>query len=223
MTAVSLTTLRARARTRADMPVSGFIADSAGGGIDDWINEGIQILHEKLVQAYGSNYVATSTTLTTTSNGVIALPANFFALLGASLSINGQNVTLRPFAQSERNTYVGAGLQWIGTPESAPRYQLFGSNIRLLPAPAAGLSLVLEYNPIATVLVAGGDTVDFPNGWERYVVVYTAIQMRMKQESSVTELNNVLEAMNAQLKEMADLRDAGAPAVAADVVPDWGL
>lgn len=221
MTAVSLTTLRTRSRERADMPVAGFVADSATG-IDAWINEGVQILHEKLVQAYGSNYVAKSTNLTTTTTGIISLPADFFALLGASLVSSGANIPLKPFAQSEREMYEGP-LQWIGSSFGAPRYQLFGANIRLRPIPSSGLTVVLEYSPIATVLVAGGDTVDFPNGWERYVVVYTAIQMRMKEESSVTELTALLEKMDAELKALADLRDAGAAAVAADTNPDWGL
>lgn len=221
MTVVTLATLRTRARERADMPVAGFVPDSATG-IDAFINEGVQMLHERLVAAYGSNYVAKSTTLTTTSNGVITLPNDFFALLGVSLVVSGQNVPLDPFAQRERETSVGASsLLWTGSTQTAPRYQLFGSTIRLRPIPSAGQSLIFEYSPVATVLVNTSDTVDFPNGWERYVIVYTAIQMKLKQESSVTELVNLLEGMDKQLKEMADMRDAGAPAVAADVNPDW--
>jgi len=223
MTVVTLATLRTRARERADMPTPGFIADSATG-IDAWINEGVQMLHERLVAAYGSNYVAKSTTLTTTSNGVITLPTDFFALLGVSLVAAGQNIPLDPFAQRERETTVGASsFLWTGSPQTAPRYQLFGNTLRLRPAPSAGQSLVFEYSPVATVLVNTTDTVDFPNGWERYVIVYTAIQMKLKQESSITELSALLEGMDRQLKEIADLRDAGAPAQAADVNPDWVL
>lgn len=223
MTVVTLATLRTRARERADMSAAGFVPDSATG-IDAWINEGVQILHEKLVAAYGSNYVSKSTTLTTTTNGLITLPADFFALLGVSLVASGQNTPLDPFPQRERETTVGASsFLWTGTPQTAPRYQLFGANLRLRPAPSAGQSIIFEYNPVATALVLTSDTVDFPNGWERYVIVYTAIQMKLKQESSVTELVTLLEGMDKQLKEMADLRDAGAPAQAADVNPDWVL
>lgn len=218
MGVVTLATLRTRSRLRADMLTPGFVADDATG-IDAWINEGVQMLHEKLVAAYGSNYVAKSTTLTTTSTGLISLPADFFALLGVSMAASPQPIPLKPFAQAERdqNVYDNV-LPWVYA--SAPRYQLFGGNIRLRPITAAGIALTFEYSPVATLLVNTSDTVDFPNGWERYVVVYTAIQMKMKQESSVTELLGLLDAMDKQLKEMAELRDAGAPAVAADVNPD---
>jgi hypothetical protein len=220
MAVVTLATLRTRARERAEMPTAGFIADSATG-IDAYINEGVQILHEKLVAAYGSNYVAKSTTLTTTSTGLISLPADFLALLGVSMAASPQPIPLKPFAQAERDQNVYSNvLPWNGLGPSAPRYQLFGGNIRLRPITAAGISLTFEYSPVATLLVNTSDTVDFPNGWERYVIVYTAIQMKMKQESSVTELLALLDAMDKQLKEMAELRDAGAPAVAADVYPD---
>ena len=220
MGVVTLATLRTRSRLRADMLTPGFVADDATG-IDAWINEGVQMLHEKLVAAYGSNYVAKSTTLTTTSTGLISLPADFFALLGVSMAASPQPIPLKPFAQAERDQNVNSNtLPWNGLFTSAPRYQLFGGNIRLRPITAAGLSLTFEYSPVATLLVNTTDTVDFPNGWERYVVVYTAIQMKMKQESSVTELLALLDAMDKQLKEMAELRDAGAPAVAADVYPD---
>lgn len=223
MTAVTLATLRTRARERADMPAAGFIADSATG-IDAWINEGVQLLHERLVAAYGSNYVAKSTTLTTTTDGNITLPADFFALLGVSLVASGQNIPLDPFAQRERESRAGASsFLWAGTPQTAPRYQLFGNVLRLRPVPSAGQSVIFEYSPVATVLVNTSDSVDFPNGWERYVIVYTAIQMKLKQESSVTELVELLAGMDKQLREIADLRDAGAPAQAADVNPDWTL
>lgn len=204
------------------MRAAGFIADSATE-IDAFINEGVQILHEKLVAAFGSNYVARSTTLSSTSDGVVALPSDFFSLLGVSMTFGGENIPLRPFAQAERDMYQGP-LQWVGGLDSTPKYQLFGTaNIRLRPIPPTGTPLVLEYSPEATALVAGGDTVNFPNGWERYVVVYTAIQMRIVEETSVTELSNVLEQMDKQLRELADLRDAGAPAGIADVNPDWGV
>ena len=220
MGVVTLATLRTRSRVRADMLTPGFVADDATG-IDAWINEGVQMLHEKLVAAYGSNYVSKIANLVVSGSGFTSLPSDFLSLLGATLPNGNNPITMRPFAQTERdqNTNTNA-LPWNGSRTNAPRYQLFAGNIRIRPNPPANTPLTLEYSPVATLLVGTGDAVDFPNGWERYVVVYTAIQMRIKQESSVTELNALLEKMDKDLKEMADLRDAGAPAVAADVDPD---
>lgn len=221
MAAVSLATLRTRARELADMPVAGFVPDSATG-IDAWLNEGVQELHEKLVAAYGSNYVSKSSAFTTGA-GDITLPTDFFALLGVQLTLAGVDVSLDPLPQGERNRYQSnQGPLW-GFAAPKPRFQLFGSSLRLRPRPTAGLAGTIEYSPVAPSLVLTTDTVDFPNGWERYVVYYTAIRMKMKQESAVNELVDRLNEMKMQLKEMADMRQAAGPQFAADMDPDGGL
>lgn len=223
MTAVTLATLRTRARERADMPVAGFIADSATG-IDAFINEGVQRLHEKLVEAYASDYVEKQSAFTTTGADSVTLPADFYKLLGVDLnSSDGTVVTLTPFPRGMRNVYKNSKSDGLGY---RTRFKLSGaSTLRLLPAPNAGMTGVIWYNPIATVLTLTTDTVDFPNGWERYVVLYTAIQMKMKQESSVVELQNELLKMELELKELADRRDLSAPSHAVDVdqveASDW--
>ncbi len=223
MTAVSLTTLRARARERADMPVAGFIADSATG-IDAFINEGVQRLHEKLVEAYASDYVEKSSSFTCNGTDAVTLPADFYKLLGVDLnSSDGTVVTLQPFPRGMRNVYKNSINDGLGY---KTRFKLSGATtLRLLPAPTSGTTGVIWYSPIATVPVNAGDTVDFPNGWERYVVLYAAIQMKLKQEDSVNDLRFELEKMEAELQAIADRRDLSAPSHAVDVeaveASDW--
>lgn len=222
MTAVTLATLRTRARERADMPVAGFVPDSATG-IDAWINEGVQRLHEKLVEAYASDYIVSSSNFTCTGVDTVALPAGFYKLLGVDLnSSDGTVVTLQPFPRGMRNVYKNSFNDGLGY---TTRFKLSGTNLMLQPAPNAGMTGVIWYAPIATVLVNTNDTVDFPNGWERYVVLYTAIQMKMKQESDTRDLRFELEKMESELKEIADRRDLSAPSHAVDVdqvmASDW--
>jgi hypothetical protein len=222
MTAVTLATLRTRARERADMPVAGFVPDSATG-IDAWINEGVQRLHEKLVEAYASDYVVSSSNFTSTGADTVALPVGFYKLLGVDLnSSDGTVVTLQPFPRGMRNVYKNSINDGLGY---TTRFKLSGTSLMLQPAPTAGMTGVIWYVPIATVLVNTNDTVDFPNGWERYVVLYTAIQMKMKQESDTRDLRFELEKMEAELKEIADRRDLSAPSHAVDVdqvmASDW--
>lgn len=223
MAAVALSVLRTRARERADMPVAGFVPDSATG-IDAWINEGIQKLHEMLVEAYASDYVEKQAAFTCTGADSVALPADFYKLLGVDLnSSDGTVVTLTPFPRGMRNVYKNSLNDGLGY---RTRFKLSGaSTLRLLPAPRAGTTGVVWYSPVAPVLVASGDTVDFPNGWERYVVLYTAIQMKLKQESSITELQNDLLKMELDLRNLADRRDLSTPSHAVDVdqveAADW--
>ena len=213
MTAVSLTTLRTRVRERADMPVAGFIADSATG-IDAWINEGVQKLHDKLVEAYGEEYVESTSSFSTAAGTTdYNLPTGMLKLYGVDLTMAGVVCTLRPFMRAERNGLREGGITW----QTVPRYRVVGSKLRLLPVPQSVFSGTIYYAPSATVLSGGSDTVDFPNGWERYVVLYAAIQCLMKEESSVNDLRFELEKLDRELETMKENRDAAFPRQVVDL------
>lgn len=195
------------------MPAAGFIPDSATG-IDAFINEGVQRLHEKLCEAFSSSYTQSSSAFTVTGE-TVALPADFYKLLGVDLNLSdGTRATLQRFERGMRNVYRNA----MVTPESVcTHYELAGQNLRLLPTPASGATGTLWYLPTATTLTLTTDTVNFPNGWERYVVLFTAIQMKLKEESDVRDLRYELEKMEAELQAIADRRDLASPAHAVDV------
>lgn len=217
MAAVTLTTLRARSRERADMPVAGFVPDSATG-IDAWINEGVQKLQERLIRAYGEDFLEKSAAITTISGTTdYALPADFLVLYGVELNVGGKTFSLLKYNHAERNLYKNsAKTSW----RQLPRYRLSGMQagvVRLLPAPDGAYSGAIWYAPVATLLVEAAETVNFPNGWERYIVAYTAIQMLMKEESSVTDLRGEFKAMETELAEIAQRRDADQPHSAVDI------
>lgn len=212
MTAVTLTTLRARARERADMPVAGFVGDTATG-IDAWINEGVQLLHEKLINAYGNDYKESQVALNVVAGtSDYALPADFFKLLGVDLNIYGAVRALRSYTRAERNSLRQAIPSYI----TVPKYRIEGSNLRLYPA-TINATGVLFYVPAAALLVGGADTIDVPNGWERYVVLYTAIQMRMKEESDVREMTSLLNKWEQELEVAAQDRNAAFPQQTVDL------
>lgn len=218
---VSLTTLVARAREAADMPTSGFVADSATS-LYAWINEGCQLLHEKLMAAYGVAYKASIQSITLIPGTLsYALENDFFKLISVDLNINGVQRALQPFTWAERNTYYNALSSWTGT----PRYCVAGTSILVYPPTYSGVMSVM-YCPIfwssgsassPAGLTTGTDTVFFPNGWEKYVVVYAAMRMRMKEESDVRELAAMLAKWDKELEELAINRDLGTPKSAVDV------
>lgn len=218
MAAVTLTTLIARARQRADMPVAGFVADDASG-IYAWINEGVQKLQELLVKAYGSEFRETSTTFSTVAGTTdYNLPTDMLVFYGIDMAIAGLDFALQPYTRGERNLYKNQAA--LSTWRQRPAYKLSGMAtgvIRLLPAPDGVYTCRLWYAPSATLLTTGTDAVNFPNGWERYVVVYTAIQMLMKEESDVRELRIELDKMEDELREIAERRNADQPHHSTDV------
>jgi hypothetical protein len=60
-------------------------------------------------------------------------------------------------------------------------------------------------------------TINFPNGWERYVVLYAAIQAMLKEESDVRALQGELAKMDAQLDEIIENRNVAEPMQAIDI------
>lgn len=213
MADVTLANLISRARSRADMPIAGFVTDAE---VVDWLNEGVQKLHEKLVSAYGEEYVSSAATLIVNSSGSATLPTNFFKLLTVEMTIAGTVVTLLPFMQQERNAYRNALNLPSGT---KPRYKLSAGNLILRPPQVAGTQIALTYAPEATLLLVATptQTVNFPNGWEKYVVLYAAIQMLEKEESSTTKAQDQLDKWDRELDELAQSRDNAAPKQSVDI------
>lgn len=202
------------------MPISGFVTDTSTS-IDAFINEGIELLHDKLVEAYGSDYVEKSSAFTHTINTDVSLPADFYKLLGVDLNYQGGVLTLSPYNRRERNSYRNAGTFGLAV---LPGYKLSSVGgiagtgaLRLLPSPASGTTGVIWYSPTATTLVAPGDTVNFPGGWEKYVVIYAAMQCLAKEESDTSFLQGQLAMLDAKFQSIMENRDVGAPTHSVDV------
>ena len=220
MVAVTLTTLRARVREKADMPVAGFIADTATS-LDMFINEGIEIVHDMLIEAYAGDYVEKSSAFTVAS-GDVSLPTDFYKLLGVDLNSTGGVLTLENYNRRERNKFKNAGS--FGVLGTSPKYKLSSVGgvsgagaLRLLPQPVAGTTGTVWYSPVATALVAAGDTVNFPGGWEKYVVAYAAMCCLAKEESDTGEMKALLSTWDAKYKALMENRDAGQPQHSVDV------
>jgi hypothetical protein len=152
MAAVTLTTLRARARERADQVNSTFVPDSATG-IDALINEGAQELHDLLATKFGCDYLVSSKSfMTVAGQSSYALPSDFLKLLGVDLTVNGQDVDLKLFTFKERNVYKRLVNGALGL--ALPRYRLEGSVLRLYPAPSGAFSATVHYVPTLQVSTA---------------------------------------------------------------------
>lgn len=223
MASVTLSTLRSRVRARCDMPVAGFVEDTATE-LDNWINRGVEILHQKLADTYGEDYVVSSSSLSLSANSeTVALPTDLLKLLHIEYLLNGSYVTLQRFNRRSinayRNTYNNA--------PTVPVYRIEGSNLRLVPSGAAA-TLRVVYVPLLQVtqsgsatilnrLAQGSDSVNFPSGWEAYAELHAAIQCLIKEESDPTALMSELRRMELELETIKQHRDASQPASVVDV------
>lgn len=223
---VALSTLRTRARRRADQEGSLFCSDAE---VTDYINEGAKRLHELVACAYGNEYVkATATGTTVAGTSAYNLPAGFFKLTGADLTINGKSLALKRFEEQERNAWKNLSTtSWL----SIPRYKLENNTLVLYPTPTAAYPYAILYIPLLQVLVGGSgstyvneftsanatDTISFPNGWEKFVTLYAAIEMMDKEESDTRQMKVKLAGWEQELVQIAADRDAGQPFSAIDV------
>ena len=221
MASVTLTVLRTRVRERADMVGSSFVADTTTE-LNAWINEANQKLHGMLVDAMGEEYISSSSAFTTLADtSDYAVPSGFYKLYGVDLDYHGVMRSLKQYTRAERNTYRELH------PEYLPRYSLVGTNIRLYPTPTAGLTGAILYAPEATVLVNGGDTVSYPNGWERFIVIDAAIQALAKEESDIRTLAGERAAIIKEIEQTKETRDLATPKrvvdleVAESFIEDW--
>lgn len=194
------------------MTGSSFVADAATG-LDAWINEANQKLHGMLVDALGEEYVSSTSSFTTlAATSDYALPTGFYKLFGVDLEYHGIMRSLTRYERPERNAYREI------RPEALPRYSLVGSNLRLYPIPTAGLAGTILYAPEATVLVNAGDSVTYPNGWEKYIVIDAAIQALLKEESDTRALMAERERIEKEIREAKEARDMATPKRVVDVM-----
>lgn len=149
---VTLASLRTQVRQRADMVHSQFVTDAE---LNTWINSSHRELRDLLVQAYGEDYYAAEKSYATDGvSDTLALPGDFYKLLGVDLLDGGRWRTLRRFNFSERNQNRETdGAAWW----QRLRYRLRGNSLWFDRAPAAGLSVRLLYVPQAPDIGGGMD------------------------------------------------------------------
>jgi hypothetical protein len=213
--AVSLATLRTRAKRRADRENSAFITDPEW---TDYINEVVGELHDLIVMSY-EDYELKSTTVSLVANtDSYTLPADFYKERGVELISGGLAYTLRPFVFRERNRYQmvpGISVDW----RLNMRYQILGNKIRFVPMPDGAASVTLWYIPQATMLSGDSDTLSLSvvTGWEAFIVLGAAIKALAKEEQDTSLLMAEKSEIAQRIRSAAQGRAGGEPQRVSDV------
>jgi hypothetical protein len=205
MASVTLAQLKTRAKQRADMENSSFIADSE---LTAYINASYQELYDVLISTSRDNYI-TSASATITTGQTVSLPADFYLLVGLDkYNSAGEYYTINKFNFSDRNQIL---LDEI-------RYRVNGGGIRIEPEQNAAGVYKIWYIPLCTPLSLSTDAVVGVNGFEEYIVVDTAIKMLTKEESSTAALSKAKDELLKRIKSMNITRD-----VEPDTISDVSL
>lgn len=215
MPAVSLATLRTRAREHADMENSKFVSDAT---LTRWVNVHLQRLYDLLVQA-NQDYAITTQNAVVTSGSSIALPATFYKLRALDVDFGGSWVPVKGFDMLERGQYQdGFYSRFVAN----VRYRLEGNTIELLPADHAPGTYRIKFVPHFTPLAGDSDTFDGINGFEEFAVLGAAINCKQREESSVKDLVEMKGGIERQLLAMANTRDQSEPQRIVDVRSAFG-
>jgi hypothetical protein len=213
--ATTLAQLRTRAQRRADLENSSFVSDDEW---KDYANEEYAELDELLLTTF-EDYRLTSVPVVVVS-GVsdYALPDDFYKLRGVDYIAHGVTHTLREFQFRERNRWQSYAGEVSGN-LAALRYQVLGTNLRLVPLPQGGGQLVLWYAPQIGLLSTDTDELHsgIVAGWDAFVVLGMAIKALKKEEQEVSALEGEKMALRQRIEAAAQGRNASDPMRIVDV------
>jgi hypothetical protein len=206
-----------RAKERADMESTTFVDDTEWQG---YINNGYAELVDLLIDARIHQFETTATITTAAGTASYAVPADHYRTLAVDYLLNSTTyIEVPQLMFEERNNYqasVGGG---------AYGWRLVGENVVLYPTPQSVQTYRHTYIPAPADIsaVSTATNVNGIAGWEEYIVIYAALQARLKEEDheSAGELRERLQAMESRIEAMGHHR--GAPLRIADVndSPEW--
>lgn len=212
---LSLGQLRLMAQQRADRVNSQFVT------MPEWnsyINQSYFELYDLLVDVYEDYFVTGPTALTTDGSNIIAMPTDFYKLIGVdgSAGSTSARVTLKKFDFISRNRYIYPQLTSSILGVFNPQYRLMGNNIQMIPTPQAGQTIYIWYIPKLTQLLQDTDILKGISGWSEYVIVDAAIKALQKEESDVSVLAQQKMMLMKRIEDSSMNRDAGQPDTISD-------
>jgi hypothetical protein len=212
---VTLAQLRLDARLYADQrpgSASSFITEPE---LTRLVNRKARELYDMLVEARGSDYYATEGAIAIVAGTTrYSLPADFYQLSSVTLEWTTQDFELIfPVGSTrERNRFEGVNGRWPAWSRFSQKgYKLRASQIEFLPEPRGDVTCRLQYVPVYTDMTADGDTFDGINGWEKMVALGVAIEMRIIEKRSASDLADLYREQLARIETMKSERDAEAP------------
>lgn len=176
----TLANLRTASRRRADVVNSNFVTDAE---VNDYVNASISSLYDLLASAHSADYYESHVpyTFTTTSNEEhYALPADFYSLSRIQQNCGGVWRDLHEYMPDE-----ASGSEPV----------------------ESGLQMRIYYIPVCTKLVLDSDTFDGINGWEEYVIIDTAIKIRIKEDTDTSALERQLANVVNRILNLRSKRD----------------
>ena len=214
---VTVASLKTQVRQIANMENSQFVSDAE---LLLYIDLSYAELYDLLVGTFENFYTKDPVEATLSSGNKLALPSDFYKLVGLDAQFGSSWYPIKPFEMADRGRWVNANkLAYTGIVNIA--YKLIGENLVFYPESGCQGKYRYWYIPRRTLLTSDASTVDGINGWQSYIIIDAAIKCLQKEESDVSVLMAEKGAILNRIKSMAPRRDAGAPRKIADTTTSY--
>jgi hypothetical protein len=176
--------------------------------VNDEINAALAELYELLDDVHGGYFDTDTTTPTVTNQAYVDLPATFWRLRGVDILIGGKYRALEQIGIEQRNDFQTS----TGQPVA---YRTIAGGARgrlaLYPTPSGVNTLRIVYTPTYTPLSADGDSFEYYNSYEDYVICGTLLRLDQREERPLGERQNELARIRDRIVKGASRRRAAEP------------
>lgn len=217
---IALSTLKTRARQKADMVNGNFIKDPE---LLNYINEAYFNFYDLIVRSFEDyNLLGPVSFSISSGSSTYSLPAAFYKVAGVDRSLGGGDYYgLERFEWSKRNSYNRSSYYLPSLRTKKLRYRITGNDLRIVPEQDAPGDYRLWYIPTPTALADDADEIMGYNGFEELIVIDTAIKMLTKEETDTASLMLERQRQEQRLEKMLIARDIGNVDVIEDVYSDY--
>lgn len=176
--------------------------------ITECINMALSALYDAVSESYAGHYDTFASLTTTAGDATINLPADFYELRAIDRDLGSNEfLPLRRINLIQSYRYSGSG---------APQaYMLHGGTapgtLRVWPVPDQAYALRITYEPLFTALALSGDSFDFRNGWERFVIYDALVQIDIRELQPIGEHKAIADEMLTKIRASAQRRDSAEP------------
>jgi hypothetical protein len=176
--------------------------------VNDEINAALAELYELLDDVHGGYFDTDTTTPTVTNQAYVDLPATFWRLRGVDILVGGKYRALEQIGIEQRNDFQTS----TGQPVA---YRTIAGGARgrlaLYPTPSGVNTLRIVYTPTYTPLSADGDSFEYYNSYEDYVICGALLRLDQREERPLGERQNELARIRDRIVKGASRRRAAEP------------
>lgn len=206
-----ITAARRLTSTETQDEANAFVTDAEALAV---LNGELAELYDIIVEAFDDAPYFRGEQTITLESGVETYPllADIYKITSVDVVWSADIVkTAKRFTEAERNRFRGLRPSW--TQYGKVWFRPVGQNIQFIPKPLSAVSIVVNYTPAFTPLVALSDTFDSQNQWHWAAVwgLAAAIYAKDENEAGVALARAEKEKHQGRIRAQAASRVEGEP------------